>query len=157
MQMMGMMLGFMYAFLFGFMLPVAVVLMTFRLASRKREMKNRERMAAIDKGIELALVEAPRSQRQTSSRAGGLVLIAVGIGVSVALGVFVSEPAWAFGLIPGLIGCGLLAHWFTGGKREWERQLALDEELQRAYIDLLRRTEPSAQPAPATRVEGLSV
>lgn len=147
MQMMGMMIGFMYAFLFGFILPISLVAMAYRVAGRKREMRNRERLAAIEKGFDFALIEPPRPNRQTSSRAGALVLIAVGIGVAVALGVFVSEPAWAFGLIPGLIGLGLLAHWFTGGKREWERQQALDEERQRAYIDLMRRIGPAGQPA----------
>jgi hypothetical protein len=156
MQMMGMMIGFMYAFLFGFILPISVILVTFRMAGRRREMRSRERLAAIEKGLDLALIEPPRPQRQTSSRAGALVLIAVGIGVSVALGIFVSEPAWAFGLIPGLIGLGLLAHWFTGGKREWERQQALDEERQRAYIDLTRRIGPAAQPSAATPSERLS-
>jgi Domain of unknown function (DUF6249) len=154
--MMGMMIGYMYALLFGFILPMSVVAIAFRVAGRKREMRNRERLAAIEKGLDFALIEPPRPNRQTSSRAGAIVLIAVGIGVAVALGVFVSEPVWAFGLIPGLIGLGLLAHWFTGGKREWERQQALDEERQRAYIDLMRRIGPAAQPTSATPSERLS-
>ncbi len=156
MQVMGMMIGFMYALLFGFILPMSVVAIAFRVAGRRREMRNRERLAAIEKGLDFALIEPPRPIRQTSSRAGAIVLIAVGIGVAVALGVFVSEPVWAFGLIPGVIGLGLLAHWFTGGKREWERQLALDEERQRAYIDLMRRIGPAAQPPSATPSERLS-
>ncbi len=137
-------IGFMYAALFGFVLPVLIVVLAFRAQNRKREGLSRERLAAIEKGLELPLIEAPRRGQRMSARAGALLLIPIGAGLSLALGQ--SGVAWSWGLIPGLIGLALLAHWFTGGKRAWERQRALDEELQLAYIDLLRRSGPAAKP-----------
>jgi hypothetical protein len=138
-------IGFMYAALFGFVLPVLILVLALRTQSRRRERLSHERLAAIEKGLELPLLEAPRRRQRMSSRAGALFLIPVGVGLSVALGQ--SGATWTWGLIPGLIGVGLLAHWFTGGKRAWERQQALDEEFQLAYIDLLRRSGPAAKPA----------
>lgn len=137
--------GFMYASLFGFVLPVLILALALRTQSRKREKLSQERLAAIEKGMELPLIDAPRRRQRMSSRAGALLLIPIGVGLSVGLGQ--SGADWTWGLIPGLIGLGLLAHWLTGGKRAWERQQALDEELQLAYIDLLRRSGPAAKSA----------
>jgi hypothetical protein len=39
----------------------------------------------------------------------------------------------------------MVVHWFAGGKTEWERQRALDEELQKAYIERLRSGLPSVK------------
>ena len=138
-------IGFLYATLFGFVLPVLVVALAIRAQGRKRERLSRERLAAIEKGVELPLIEGPRQRRRMSSRAGALLLIPIGIGMSFAL--WQSGAAWSWGLIPGLIGLALLAHWLTGGKRAWERRQALDEELQLAYIDLLRRSGPGVKAA----------
>jgi hypothetical protein len=141
----GDLVGFMYAALFGFVLPVLILVLALKAQNRKRERLSRERLAAIEKGVELPLIESPRQRQRMSSRAGALLLIPIGIGLSVAL--WQSGAAWSWGLIPGLIGLALLAHWLTGGKRVWERQQALDEELHLAYIDLLRRSGPGAKPA----------
>jgi hypothetical protein len=144
-------IGFLYATLFGFVLPVLIVALAIRAQGRKRERLSRERLAAIEKGLELPLIEAPRPRQRMSSRAGALLLIGIGIGLSVVL--WQSGAAWSWGLIPGMIGLALLAQWFSGGKRAWERQRALDEELQLAYIDLLRRIAPAAKPAPAASAD----
>jgi hypothetical protein len=144
-------IGFLYATLFGFALPVLIVALAIRAQGRKRERLSRERLAAIEKGLELPLIEAPRPRQRMSSRAGALLLIGIGIGLSLAMGQ--SGAAWAWGLIPGMIGLALLANWLSGGKRAWERQRALDEELQLAYIDLLRRIAPAAKPAPAASAD----
>lgn len=106
-------IGFLYATLFGFVLPVLVVALAIRAQGRKRERLSRERLAAIEKGLELPLIEAPRPRQRMSSRTGALLLIGIGIGLSVALGQ--SGAAWAWGLIPGMIGLALLANWLTGG------------------------------------------
>jgi hypothetical protein len=144
-------IGFLYATLFGFVLPVLIVALAIRAQGRKRERLSRERLAAIEKGLELPLIEAPRPRQRMSSRTGALLLIGIGIGLSVVLGQ--SGAAWSWGLIPGMIGLALLANWLGGGKRAWERQRALDEELQLAYIDLLRRIVPAAKPAPAATAD----
>jgi uncharacterized protein DUF6249 len=144
-------IGFLYATLFGFVLPVLIVALAIRAQGRKRERLSRERLAAIEKGLEVPLIEAPRPRQRMSSHAGALLLIGIGIGLSVALGQ--SGASWTWGLIPGMIGLALLAYWLTGGKRAWERQRALDEELQLAYIDLLRRIAPAAKPAPAASAD----
>src|SRR5260370_1217273 len=99
----------------------------------------------MEEGRELRFNGRARQRRRMSSRDGALLLIPIGIGLSMAL--WQSGAAWSWGLIPGLIGLALLAHWLTGGKRAWERRQALDEELQLAYIDLLRRSGPGVKAA----------
>jgi hypothetical protein len=51
--------------------------------------------------------------------AGGLIVIAVGVGLGVMLGVMADSGAWTVGLIPFLIGCVLLGvgAWFPKAGR----------------------------------------
>src|SRR5260370_30009729 len=136
----GNLIGFMYAALFGFVLPVLIVSLAFRAQNRQRERLSRERLAAIEKGVELPLIEGPRQRRRMSSRAGALLLIPIGIGMSFAL--WQSGAAWSWGLIPGLIGLALLAHWLTPRKRAWEPPQALAQGLHPAPLHLPPPSRP---------------
>ncbi len=96
---------------------------------RLLEMAQRERIAAIEKGLDLTrlpplptfgndlspVLLSPRQaelRRAQSLLIGGLVLLAVGFGLSVML-LFLPDPeanrAWAAGLIPVFIGIALVA------------------------------------------------
>ncbi|HVT59476.1 MAG TPA: DUF6249 domain-containing protein [Thermoanaerobaculia bacterium] len=136
----------------GCTLSAIILILAFRAGHHKREMLSRERLAAIEKGMEITLLE-PSRPRQANPLAGVFVLIAVGIGISLFLWQVGGGEAWGVGLIPGTVGLGLLAHWLAGGKRDWERQRALDEELRRAYIDRLRGGAPAAEPDPIVRAD----
>ncbi|HUL75985.1 MAG TPA: DUF6249 domain-containing protein [Vicinamibacteria bacterium] len=103
-------------------------IMKTRGQQRLIELAQRERIAAIEKGLDPArlpplpvigddLTPAYLTLRQADLRRaqglliGGLVLLAVGLGLSAML-VFLPEPdanrAWAAGLIPIFIGLALL-------------------------------------------------
>ncbi|HEY7727171.1 MAG TPA: hypothetical protein VID50_01815 [Candidatus Eisenbacteria bacterium] len=96
---------------------------------RRAELAQRERIAAIERGVDpsklppigggnggldssydrWAYRSAAPLRRAQGLVIGGLVTLAVGIGISVFLwGVESDHKAWAVGLIPGLVGVALL-------------------------------------------------
>ena len=92
---------------------------------RLAELAARERLAAIERGIDPSKLPPPPSlgdpadwadpsRRDPNRRAqglmiGGLVTLAVGIGLSVLIWTTSEERnGWAVGLIPGLVGVALL-------------------------------------------------
>ena len=99
---------------------------------RLAEMAARERLAAIERGIDPSKLPPPLTlgsdwsdggQRDPHRRAqglmiGGLVTLAVGIGLSVLIWTTSEERSgWAVGLIPGLIGVALLlSAWIVNPK-----------------------------------------
>ena len=90
---------------------------------RLAELAARERLAAIERGIDPAKLPPPPSlggastfmasndprHRAQGLMIGGLVTLAVGIGLSVLIWTNSEEShGWAVGLIPGLVGVALL-------------------------------------------------
>lgn len=100
------------------------------LKARVMELAQRERIAAIERGIDPAklaplpnafdpddnsnnLFFTPRQAALHRSRGlmvGGIVTLAVGVGLALMLGLLNdgSERVWSVGLIPALVGIGLL-------------------------------------------------
>jgi hypothetical protein len=121
--------------------PVSIVYLIMKYARQRREMESRERLAAIEKGVDLPPA-LPHLRRGGSPLAGALILMSAGVGVALALWNIAFQTGapipWAVGAIPGMIGVGMLVHWVLGGREEWQKQRELDEELKRAYIDRLR-------------------
>ena len=114
-----------------------VVYLTLRQAREERGFLHRERMAAIEKGLDVRLFGVRDPRRRASPLRSAMVVLASGLALSVP--VRDSGPgAWMWGFWLALVGVAMLAHWFAGGKREWERDRSLDEELTRAYADRLR-------------------
>jgi hypothetical protein len=101
---------------------------------RLAELAARERLAAIERGIDPSKLPPPPTlgdasdwsdigRRDPHRRAqglmiGGLVTLAVGIGLSVLIWTTSDERSgWAVGLIPGLIGVALLlSAWLVNPK-----------------------------------------
>ena len=98
------------------------------LKARVMELAQRERIAAIERGVDIsrlqplpvdvdtddtAIFASPRQVMLNRSRGlmvGGIVTLAVGVGLGTMLGVLNegSERVWAVGLIPALVGVALL-------------------------------------------------
>ncbi len=119
--------------------PVLIVYFALKFAQHRREMLNKERMMAIEKGFDVPLLDTPKVAGSTSPLSTALVLIAVGVGATLALLPMIGFRGPA--LLPAVAaaaGLAKLIHWFLGGKEEWTRQRELDEELRRAYVDRLR-------------------
>ncbi len=105
------------------------------LKSRMMELAQRERIAAIERGVDPAMLPpvpnnldpdegssiytTPRQAALNKARGlmvGGLVTLGVGVGLGAMLGLLAqneSEPVWAVGMIPTMIGLALiLSSWF---------------------------------------------
>jgi hypothetical protein len=99
---------------------------------RLAELAARERLAAIERGIDPSKLPPPPTlgsdwsdggprdphRRAQGLMIGGLVTLAVGIGLSVLIWTTSEESSgWAVGLIPGLIGVALLlSAWIVNPK-----------------------------------------
>ena len=100
---------------------------------RLAELAARERLAAIERGIDPSKLPAPPSidpdwqwtgQRDPQRRAqglmiAGLVTLAAGVGLTVLIWTASDERSgWAVGLIPGLVGVALLlSAWIVRPRR----------------------------------------
>ena len=128
------------AILSGIGLPTAVLLVYLVLTYRKRrylmQLHHAERMAAIERGMELPplpveLLEG--SRRRTTSLLPGLVWFFVGIGVMIAMRA-TGESEGMIGLVPAGVGLAYLIYYFAEGRkieaRLLEHDLAKPEELK---------------------------
>jgi Flp pilus assembly protein TadB len=120
-----------------------VLYLTMKQAREERELLSKERLAAIERGLDVALFEG-RPTRSSPLRSA-LVVLALGVGVSLP-GLASGSGSWVWGAAVALVGVALLAHWFVRGRNEWDRDRALDEELRRAYIDRFRAGERAPRP-----------
>ena len=127
--------------LFAMPLGGFVVYLTLKQAREERALLHRERMAAIEKGLDVRLFNVREPRRRGSPLRSALVVLASGIALSVPLR-HSGPGAWMWGFWLALVGAAMVAHWFAGGKTEWERDRALDEELTRAYAARLRAWVP---------------
>jgi hypothetical protein len=122
------------AIVIGCAIPIAAI--TFDFIKRKRfmELTHQQRMAAIEKGIDLPplsmalLEESRRSRKRPSSLLRGLIFLFIGLGIMVALHATDEGSRTAlFGAIPAGVGLAYLIYYFVEGKK-------VEEEL--------RKTEP---------------
>ena len=101
---------------------------------RYRSLLNKERMAAIEKGLTLppeAFID-DEARRFLSRGAGnslktGLIILFLGLGTTAALFIDGPRNVWAWGLILVLVGLGHLLYWFVGGREEWQKAQELEE------------------------------
>ena len=104
---------------------VAIAIVAIIVAGKKKDLEHRERLVAMEKGI--ALPEPPEEVRKPSHqgrRAAGLVI--AGIGIALTLGLYAEDGfrTGVWGLIPLLIGVGLLIASVLD-KREYERYMEM--------------------------------
>jgi hypothetical protein len=127
---------------------VLIVNLVMRHKRQIRELLSRERLAALDKGVEIPWemeLKRPQRARRFQLKAG-VLLLAAGVGLALIAPLQgswndqrdVLTPA-IFLLVMGV--AGVLYDRYVG-KAEWERTIAMDEALTRAYI---RRIEGSAE------------
>jgi NADH:ubiquinone oxidoreductase subunit 3 (subunit A) len=87
----------------------AMIIVVIIMGTREKELKHKERIMAMEKGIEIPK-EAAREKRPAylSLRAWGFVLLFIGIILFFALGVQVGWKYCLWGAMPAAIGAGLL-------------------------------------------------
>jgi hypothetical protein len=121
-----------------------------------RELLSRERLAALDKGVEIPWemdIPRPRRSRRMYLKLG-ILLVGASVGLALAA-VFADRVddrsvmlAWAVFFLA--MGVTNILYDRIAGRAEWERSMALDEALTRAYI---RRLEGNKAPTHGSTAE----
>jgi len=126
-----------------------ILYIVFRAETKEKERLSAERMAAIEKGLDLppeVFFDASGQRRiPTNSLLVGLTTLGIGLGLSAAL--FISVPEhrlWGWGILVVAFGLAHLLYWFVWGRREREKAQALDREMKEAWI----RRQSGAAPNP---------
>ncbi|NLG77161.1 MAG: hypothetical protein GX535_13075 [Xanthomonadaceae bacterium] len=106
-------------------IPIVFLVLNYRKRRRLMELHHAERMAAIERGMDvpplpLELIDG-QSRRRRSSLLPGLVWLFVGLAVLIALGTIGEEEA-VFGLIPTGVGLAYLIYYFVEGRKIELRQ-----------------------------------
>jgi hypothetical protein len=110
-------------------IPIIFAVLNYRKRKRLMELHHAERMAAIERGMEvpplpLELIDG-RSSRRRSSLLPGLVWLFIGLALLIAMQSIGEEEA-VFGLIPAGVGVAYLIYYFVEGRKLEARQR--DEE-----------------------------
>ncbi len=138
-------------------LTVVVVWLVLRHRREVRELLSRERMAALDKGVEIPWeLDAARPRRASRLQLKAAFLLAgMGVGLIAASAVSGGRDArdmMPFGLFLLVVGLAMFAYDRFFGRHEWKRAAELDEELTRAYIRRLDRSGAQAHDAASQNV-----
>jgi hypothetical protein len=101
---------------------IAVAITAVITNAKKKELKHRERLVAMEKGIVLPEPE-PKVKRPAYAgrRAGGLVIFGFGLALTIGLSVSESFQEGVWGLLFIFVGLGLLIAAFLD-KREYEQE-----------------------------------
>ena len=90
-----------------------------REKQKRAELRHRERIAAIEKGIELPPdPDAETAPKKGNSLKSGLINLFVGIVLYVAIAEVAGDDVALFGLIPAAIGVGSLISYFVDTRRK---------------------------------------
>lgn len=117
-------------------MPIIYMALDYRKRRRLMELHHAERMAAIERGMELPplpkeLFETGRNRRRTTSLLPGLVWFFIGVGILIAMQSISDEEAM-IGLVPAGIGLAYLIYYFIEGRkieaRVLEHELAAKRE-----------------------------
>lgn len=104
----------------GVGVAVVAIIASHREKQKRAELRHRERIAAIEKGIELPPDPDPDAVPRTkgSSLKNGLINLFLGIVLYVAIAEVAGDDVALFGLIPAAIGVGSLISYFVEGRRK---------------------------------------
>jgi hypothetical protein len=110
------------AIIMSLSIPIVYAIIDYRRRRDIIDAHHKERMAAIDRGIELAPLPESfylslKPARRSSYLLPGLVWLFIGIGLYIALGAVAGEDVRYFGLIPVGVGAALLIYYFVEGRK----------------------------------------
>jgi hypothetical protein len=102
----------------GVSIAIVAIVTSHHQKQKRAELRHRERLAAIEKGIELPPDPDPDAeQRRGGALRSGLVSLFIGIVLYFALREVAGEDIALFGLIPAAIGVGSLISYFVEGRK----------------------------------------
>jgi hypothetical protein len=112
------------AIIMSLSIPIVFAIVDYRRRRDIVEAHHRERMAAIERGMELAplpesfFMGLEKKRRPGAPLLTGLVWLFIGIGLYMGLSAVASPGAANFALIPGGIGLAYLIYYFVEGRKE---------------------------------------
>ena len=106
---------------FGIAVAIVAIVTAHRQKMQRADLRHKERLAAIDKGLELPPETEDPEDTGKRSRSGslrsGLIGLAVGIVLYFALGRLAGDDIALFGLIPAAVGLANLIFYFIEGRK----------------------------------------
>jgi hypothetical protein len=117
------------AIVFSLSIPIIAIITEAAKHRKIYEMYNKERLAAIEKGIELPPLplelfdkESSRTGKRPRYLLNGLIWLLVGLGLLAALYFDLDRREWAlYALIPAGIGLAYLLYYAIEGRKEEEQ------------------------------------
>lgn len=102
----------------GVGVAIVAIITSHREKQKRAELRHRERLAAIEKGIELPPDPEPDPEpKKASSLKSGLINLFLGIVLYFAITEVADDDVALFGLIPAAIGVGTLISYFVESRR----------------------------------------
>ena len=110
------------AIIMSLSIPIVFAIVDYRRKRDIVEANHKERMAAIERGMELpalpeSFYQSIKPARRSSYLLPGLVWLFVGIGIFIALGAIAGDEVRMLGLIPAGVGLALLIYHFVEGRK----------------------------------------
>jgi hypothetical protein len=128
-------LGIIFAIGLPLSIPIVVAVLNYRKRRRLMELYHVERMAAIERGMELPplpleLIDGQSARRRTSLLPG-LVWLFVGIAVIISLQSLARDQAM-LGVVPVGVGLAYLIYYFVEGRKIELKQIAEQERKEQS-------------------------
>ena len=109
------------AIVLGVGIAIVAIVASHREKQKRAELRHRERLTAIEKGIELPPdPDAEPPPKKGNTLRSGLINLFVGIVLYVAIAEVAGDDVALFGLIPAAIGLGSLISYFVEGRKKSE-------------------------------------
>jgi hypothetical protein len=110
------------AIIMSLSIPIVFAIVDYRRKRDIVEANHKERMAAIERGMELpalpeSFYQSIKPARRSSYLLPGLVWLFVGMGIFVALGAIAGAEVRMLGLIPAGVGLALLIYHLVEGRK----------------------------------------
>lgn len=104
---------------FGIGIAAVAIVTSHREKVKRAELRHKERLAAMDKGIEMPpeIVDQDDAGRPRFLLQG-LIWLGVGIGIFFALGDLAGDEVGMLGLIPAAVGIATLIYYAIEGRKE---------------------------------------
>lgn len=145
----GIVFGMIFAIGLPLSIPIVIIVLNYRKRRQLMQLHHAERMAAIERGMELpplpiGLIDGVGTpRRRRTSLLPGLVWFFIGLAVLISMKSVAEEEA-LLGLIPTGIGLAYLLYYFAEGRKLETRFMENDLRAAEANADTGRGAGPNA-------------
>jgi len=110
------------AIFMSLLIPIVYAVVDYKRRRDIVEANHKERLAAIERGMELpplpeSFYQSIKPARRSSYLLPGLVWLFVGVGIFLALGAIAGEDVRYLGLVPAGVGLAYLIYYFVEGRK----------------------------------------